>query len=857
MALIETKVKVNKLSAIAKKLHSNWKWISNANNSSKVRLLILWDPNTLDVNVDRISTQHITCSVKSLDGRIDCLITSIYGHNHQENRKALWQDLSQIQQTVGNKAWILSGDFNAITGQEDKIGGLAVIEAETTDFRDFIDNCHLSHLKTEGCYYTWNNKQDSNFRVWSKLDRTLVNDSWNNLHNSSHVEYLPPRCAMFSVASKLKLLKNALKDLNKRSFHNISEKVIRARFNLENVQNKLQGDPLNTDLINQENECFALYNKLLDFELSFYHQKSRIHWNVHGDRCTSFFHSVIKVKRHLNRVSVLYNNAGCRLTDGEEIIQEFISFYKNLMGSSTKTSRPDGDIISNGPCLDDAQATSLTSPVSKEDLLPANAFVRGRKISSNILLAHEIVKNYSRKNISPRNFNWDFLNDMLKGLGFPVKMVNWIMTCITTPKYSISFNGTLHGYFKGERGLRQGDPLSPYLFNLGMEYLSRQLDLLKDNKSFKFHPRCGNLKITHLIFADDLLLFSKGDLHSVNMLYNCFKHFSVVSGLEANPGKCKAFYGGIDDNLKGLISRLLNFPLGDLTITYLGVPLTCKRLSYMDCSTLFNKITGQFQNCLKNRFLSYAGRLQIIKSVILGIQNYWISNYVLPVRVLQKIDELCRNFLWGSSEQVLKTPLISWDQICLNKKFGGLDIYSASIWSMASTLRLLWNIHVNKENLWIKWKHGTYLKNYDVWHIQAKNSDSWMWRQILKVRDKALGILGSVDNLKLIIQSCCRNSKIQLSALYDAFSPVSISVPWLRGRGFKQKLKKLALTSTIYSIWNERNARIFRHELKSTDQLFTEIKFIIFAVILNGPFAVENREWLCACRLEYKRCKLY
>ncbi|XP_020255458.1 uncharacterized protein LOC109832519 [Asparagus officinalis] len=250
------------------------------------------------------------------------------------------------------------------------------------------------------------------------------------------------------------------------------------------------------------------------------------------------------------------------------------------------------------------------------------------------------------------------------------------MACITFPKYSISLNGSLHGYFKGERGLRQGDPLSPYLFNLGMEYLSRQLDMLKDDRSFKFHPRCGNLKITHLIFADDLLLFSKCDLHLVRLLYNCFKDFNVVLGLEANPGKCKKIYGGIDENLKGLVSNLLNFSEGVLPITYLGVPLI--------------------------------------------------------LRVLQKIDELCGNFMWGKSEQVHKIPLISWDKTCLNKKFDGLDIYSASTWSMATTLRLLWNIHVNKENLWIKWIHDTYLKNNDVRHVQANNSDSWMWKQILK-----------------------------------------------------------------------------------------------------------------------------
>ncbi|XP_020255457.1 uncharacterized protein LOC109832518 [Asparagus officinalis] len=448
MALIETKIKVSKLPAIARKIHGNWKWISNANNSSKARLLIL----ILDVHVDKLSAQHVTCLVKSLD--------------------------------VGNKAWILCGDFNTITGNEDKLGGAMAIEAETIDFREFIDMCYLSHLKTEGCYFTWNNKQDSNSRVWSRLDRALTNDSWINLHNSSHVEYMLPSCsdhspalvsiyddclhgkkpfklfkmwikhdnylpitstvwqnsiagcAMFSVASKLKLLKNALKDLNKRNFHNISEQVVRARINLENVQNNPQEDPLNTDLINQE--------ILLCF-----------------------------LQQTFGVVTVLYNSAGCRIIDGEGIIQELISFYKNLMGSATKTSKPDGNIISNGPCLNEAHARTLFSPVSKEEIKNAvfsmgdnkapgpdgfsmtfyksawniigdevtmaieaffkigkllanriksvmrflinemqSAFVKGR-----IMLSIDIKKAFD-------NIIWDFLNDMLKGLGFPIKMVN-------------------------------------------------------------------------------------------------------------------------------------------------------------------------------------------------------------------------------------------------------------------------------------------------------------------------------------------------------------------------------------------------------------------------------------------------
>ncbi|XP_020245193.1 uncharacterized protein LOC109823321 [Asparagus officinalis] len=344
-----------------------------------------------------------------------------------------------------------------------------------------------------------------------------------------------------------------------------------------------------------------------------------------------------------------------------------------------------------------------------------SAFVRGRNISSNILMAHELVKHYNRKHISPRimlsldikkafdTINWNFLNDMLTGLGFPEKMINWIMVCISSPKFSISLNGTLHGYFKGKRGLRQGDPLSPYLFILGMEYLSRSLDMLQEDRSFKYHPRCSELKITHLIFADDLLLLSKGDLLSVRKLFKCFKDFSDVSGLQANHEKSRIFYGGVDEEFKSTITTFLGFP---------------------------------------------EGRLEIIKSIALGIQIYWQSNYLLPRKVLQKIDDMSRDSLWGKYDQAHKNPLVSWDKVCLNKRNGGLGIFSAAIWNMAATLNILWNIHVKKENLWIKWIHGTYLKhNADIWQIQAKNGDSWMWKQILKVRDKALVSYGGTDCL--------------------------------------------------------------------------------------------------------------
>ncbi|XP_020258575.1 uncharacterized protein LOC109834980 [Asparagus officinalis] len=394
--------------------------------------------------------------------------------------------------------------------------------------------------------------------------------------------------------------------------------------------------------------------------------------------------------------------------------------------------------------------------------------------------------------------------------------------------------------------------------------------MLRNDRDFKYHPKCSKLKITHLIFADDLLLFSYGDLNSVQKILQIFQKFSKISGLEANQDKCSIYFGGVDDTVKGNIMHLLNFSEGTLPIRYLGVPLICKRLTYEDCTSLISKVTDQFQTWNKNKNLTYAGRLQVIKSVILGIQIYWTSNYILPIKVSRKIDELCRLFLWGNSGYSSGTPLVSW-------------------------------------------------------------------ARLLKARDKAVQYCGGVENLIQLLNSCTINSKLQVSAVYHAISPVTYAVPWhitvwdkrcypkhaficwlavqnklltqdrllrrgiinenvcclcsggnlesrdhlffdcnfsreiwnnimdwlqfswkscdwnllmnwfctrLRGNSFKHGIKRMALSAAIYRIWCERNARIFQSKTKGVEQLANNIKMDILINNLNNSILEEDRVWL-------------
>jgi len=133
--------------------------------------------------------------------------------------------------------------------------------------------------------------------------------------------------------------------------------------------------------------------------------------------------------------------------------------------------------------------------------------------------------------------SWEFVEEALVGYGFPKIFTQLVMICVTSPYFTVKVNGEGHGFFAGKRGLQQGDPMSPLLLVLVMEYLSRVLKCMGELLDFHFHPMCKHLKLTHLIFADNLMIICKGDTSSVARVMEALTHFSEVTGLVANVDK--------------------------------------------------------------------------------------------------------------------------------------------------------------------------------------------------------------------------------------------------------------------------------------------------------------------------------
>jgi hypothetical protein len=184
------------------------------------------------------------------------------------------------------------------------------------------------------------------------------------------------------------------------------------------------------------------------------------------------------------------------------------------------------------------------------------------------------------------SLDWEYILHCLKCFGAPRRFIAWIRACITSPSFSISLNGTLVGYFEGRKGLRQGDPLSPYLFVMAMEGLSSLLGEVAGSPAFTYHPKCAAVNLTHLCFVDDLLIFSTATTSSVTAIVEVLAEFEELSGLKANPSKSSIFLASVPVAVKQPILEILHMPEGSLPVRYLGVPLVTKRISSSDCEEL-------------------------------------------------------------------------------------------------------------------------------------------------------------------------------------------------------------------------------------------------------------------------------
>ena len=377
-----------------------------------------------------------------------------------------------------------------------------------------------------------------------------------------------------------------------------------------------------------------------------------------------------------------------------------------------------------------------------------NAFVEGRQILDAVLIANEVVDSALRKKENGLlckldiekaydHIGWDFLLLTLEKMGFGPKWIRWIRWCISTASFSVLFNGSPTGFFQSSRGLRQGDPLSPYLFVIGMEVLSC---MLKRAVEGNFISGCrlrnsegGELVISHLLYADDTIVFCEANSEQLMCLSWTLMWFEAFSGLKINLNKSEIIPLGRVDNVESLAVEL-GCRVGVLPTMYLGLPLGAPQRAL----GVWDSVEERFRKRLsswKRQYISKGGRLTLIRSTLSSLPIYFLSLFRMPKRVCARLEKIQRDFLWGGGNLDRKPHLVNWKTVCLAKSRGGLGVRGLSVMNQALLCKWCWRFANERDSLWrmvISTKFG---EEAGGWHTRDIRGGfgTGVWKDIRKV----------------------------------------------------------------------------------------------------------------------------
>ena len=239
--------------------------------------------------------------------------------------------------------------------------------------------------------------------------------------------------------------------------------------------------------------------------------------------------------------------------------------------------------------------------------------------------------------------NWEYVIEVMRRMGFGQRWISWISWCMSTVSYSILINGVSEGFFRSTRGIRQGDPLSPYLFVLGMDILSRLVNKAVEGN---FLSGCNiggaregeELEVSHLLYADDTLLFCKNNPDQLACLRWILMWFEALSGLKINLSKSEIFLIGGRENIEVLTAEL-GCRAGSLPTTYLGLPLGAPHKSVRMWDTIEERFRRRLASW-KRQYISKGGRVTLIRSTLSNLPIYFMSLFRIPSLVCKRLEKI-------------------------------------------------------------------------------------------------------------------------------------------------------------------------------------------------------------------------
>lgn len=240
--------------------------------------------------------------------------------------------------------------------------------------------------------------------------------------------------------------------------------------------------------------------------------------------------------------------------------------------------------------------------------------------------------------------SWNAILATLYLMNFPSKWISWIRACISSALFSLLINKQPTSWIKSSRGLRQGDPLSSYLFILVAQNLLAILNFAMQNQMIPgFNPLLRN-NFNHLIYADNLILITQATRKFARNINLCFSIYERLTGQLSNKSKSSIYFpSSFNCRLKNNICSILGFNSATFPLTYLGMTISPKRLAISNFTSLLAKVENTLSIQKLSR-ISMAGKTILINSVLMSTPVYYLSVYSIPDTIFDGISKLARTF---------------------------------------------------------------------------------------------------------------------------------------------------------------------------------------------------------------------
>ncbi|CAO2039804.1 unnamed protein product [Urochloa humidicola] len=343
-------------------------------------------------------------------------------------------------------------------------------------------------------------------------------------------------------------------------------------------------------------------------------------------------------------------------------------------------------------------------------------FVHGRSIAENFVYAADILSCCHKRKIPTAvlkldfkkafdSVEWSSLDAILHARGFDNRWCTWVRQILSSGKTAVMLNGVPGRWINCRRGLRQGDPISPYLFIIVADVLQRLIRRASENGEL-CHPVDPTIACPVLQYADDTLVITRGDIQSMTTLKSILDDFSAATGLSINFHKSTFVPMHVAPAEATSMATTLGCAISTFPQVYLGLPLSPHKLRVSDYAPLIQSF-DRYLSGWKARLLSTGGRLILINAVLGGLTTYYMSSLLLPKTVCEILDARRRAFLWTGDDKCNGSQcLIKWERLCTSKECGGLGIKNLADQNHCLLLKFIHKLHDASPLPWKEWFNG-------------------------------------------------------------------------------------------------------------------------------------------------------